>query len=1105
MSTPMDHIAYLSQEIGPRPAGTEEEQQAALYITERLQKDAHLNAQIEDFTCNSDALMTPIICYAVAIVAVIFGIVLPIAAVPMAVIALAAAAVSILEATDHPVLSQVFTKGVSQNVVAKYEPTQAMESTGARRRKVIVVANYDSGKVRRETKGMLVRALRPLRYGALGGMVAAPVLVLLRGVALPEGTPSVVLAVLAALCVLPALALLVFALMEKFGPYTEAANDNASGIAVMLEVARRLGNGEVSADEPIAPAEEISFAGEPKAPASVSDNLVQVKDAPISSLDDAEVSRQRQETMAALSGAPIGTLAEAAAKAQALNEEHAQAEAAAAAAAADEERNRARHQAEAAAAERAAQEAARKAAAERAAAAARPVEVPEWYRKATEKAREKMGEAKASSKGEDYRSRYADYPNTPAAPAVAVSVHPENVPSASAKPVEATCIPVEKPSAPMTAEAATPSHEEIEAPKPSADLYAAKPAESAAPAKVSQAEDAVEAPAAPAAEPVASSVVEASQPVQDIPDETSAMPAVQAGAINLDKAREIAQQPASEIAVAPVTTSEEHLSEPAAPIAFSEPVVQASESEPAAAPASSAETTRLPQMMYYVPPADRTAVVAERAQKSRVTVRATAAEAEDMAAVESVAVTAISGQSGVAAYEAAIAQESSVPSVVPQADAPAQPAAKVISANIPVVDLPRIELPPMVAPEPKPISFDELRQRAPLASAAESNGREAAQSLLATSVPAVDEPVAPVSRGAYEVDPSMKQNANVSLTGSFAAIGAIGAEPVGDELLAGVDPDDMYVDDADDTVFQEEFTETGAFAGPGYVEMPQSRIGKFFGKFGHKKKKAEEESASEWLGVDENFDARQVGKQRGSWESFRDEDDWEGGAFSNLRARVAGGASEPAAASEASVSAVDHASEHPVEQRVPSDPVSADSYASAYEAALHHAEAASDKIETAEDIQQIYSFAAGDINTEVWFVALGSELADNGGIKAFLAAHAAEMRGAVVVNLEALGGGTLSYLEHEGELKQSKCSARMKRFIKKASQASNVHLESADIDWKESPASYAGKHRVQAMSLVGMDGYAPARYAQANDVVENIDVASVDAAADFVVELLKNI
>ena len=43
----LDHVAYLSQEIGPRPAGTEEEQQAALYITEQMQKDAGLSAIIE--------------------------------------------------------------------------------------------------------------------------------------------------------------------------------------------------------------------------------------------------------------------------------------------------------------------------------------------------------------------------------------------------------------------------------------------------------------------------------------------------------------------------------------------------------------------------------------------------------------------------------------------------------------------------------------------------------------------------------------------------------------------------------------------------------------------------------------------------------------------------------------------------------------------------------------------------------------------------------------------------------------------------------------------------------------------------------------------------
>ena len=1057
MSTLMDHIAYLSQEIGPRPAGTEEEQQAALYITERLQKDAHLSAQIEDFTCTSNALMTPIICYGVAIVAVLLGIILPVIAIPATVLALAAAGIAISEALDHPILSQAFTKGVSQNIVAKYEPTQSSDAAGSRRRKVIVVANYDSGKVRRETAGVFVRALRPLRYGALGGMVVAAVFMLLRGVVLSEGAASLALAVLAGVCLIPSAVLLVFALLEKFGPFTEAANDNASGVAVMLEVARRLGNGEVSADAPIATGEDVSFVSEKREPSSISDNLVQLKDGPIV----ADTAQQRKETMAALTGAPEGPLAEVAAKAAELNEKHAQEEAAADARAAYEERVRARHEAEAAAAEAARIAEAQAASAAAAAAASRPASVPDWYKKATEKAREKMAESnEQAAAGDTYRSRFADYP-TGAAQATAAA-EPATTQDKAATPAvvaasepvvsepAASAAPVARAAEPLAVSVADES-KEIEAPKPSADMYAVKPAE-----------------------PVA---VEAADSAQELTQEN---------------------QPAqTEIEIAPVSASEEPLPEAQQLAADKVPV------SPAAA------TTRLPQMMYYQPPADRSAVQAERATTPRVIVEATAAEAVDIAVDEKVA----AQQSGVAAYEAAIAGSAHA-SEAAEAAAPAQPAAKVISANIPVVDLPRIELPPMVAPEPKPISFDELRQRAPLASAAMNRGAEAAKSLLSTSVPQIETsalgatvampsmPAAPaVGAGAYEV-PSAEQRSNVSLTGSFSAISSIGAEPVGDELLEGVEPEDMYIDDADDSAFQSDFTETGAFAGPGYVEMPQSRVGKFFGKF-RRKKKEEEESASEWLGVGDDFDAREVGKARGGWESFRDEDDdWNGGAFSNMRARVLGeanGAASADAAEQAPAPA-------PATPAVPQGAsVSSDSFASAYEAALRHAASEGDKIETAEEIQQIYSFAAGDINTEVWFVALGSELANNGGIKAFLAEHASEMRGAVIVNLEALGGGTLSYLEHEGDLSQAKCSPRMKRFIKKASQASGVQLASASIDWKESPASYAAKHRMQAMSLVGMDGYAPARYAQANDMVENIDSQSVDAAADFVVELLKNI
>ena len=1060
MSTPMDHIAYLSQEIGPRPAGTEEEQQAALYITERLQKDAHLSAQIEDFTCNSNALMTPIICYGVAIVAVLLGIILPVIAIPATVLALAAAGIAISEALDHPLLSQAFTKGVSQNIVAKYEPTQSSDAAGSRRRKVIVVANYDSGKVRRETAGVFVRALRPLRYGALGGMVVAAVFMLLRGVVLSEGAASLALAVLAGVCLIPSAVLLVFALLEKFGPFTEAANDNASGVAVMLEVARRLGNGEVSADAPIATGEDVSFVSEKREPSSISDNLVQLKDGPIV----ADTAQQRKETMAALTGASEGPLAEVAAKAAELNEKHAQEEAAADARAAYKERVRARHEAEAAAAEAARIAEAQAVSAAAAAAASRPASVPDWYKKATEKAREKMAESNEQAAADDtYRSRFADYPTgaaqatVAAEPATAQDEAATPAVVAASEPVvsepAAPAAPAARAAEPLTASVADES-QEIEAPKPSADMYAVKPAEPVA------------------AEPV----IAAADSAQELTQEN--------------------QPTQTEIEAVPVFASEEHLSEAQQPAADKAPV------SPAAA------TTRLPQMMYYQPPADRSAVQAERATTPRVIVEATAAEAVDIAVDEKVA----AQQSGVAAYEAAIAGSARISEGV-EGVAPAQPAAKVISSNIPVVDLPRIELPAMVAPEPKPITFDELRQRAPLASAAENRGTEAAKSLLSTSVPQIETPapgatvampsMPAVGAGAYEV-PSAEQRSNVSLTGSFSAISSIGAEPVGDELLEGVEPEDMYIDDADDSAFQSDFTETGAFAGPGYVEMPQSRVGKFFGKF-RRKKKEEEESASEWLGVGDDFDAREVGKARGGWESFRDEDDdWNGGAFSNMRARVLGEANGTAsddAAAPAPASAV--ASDvQPLSQGAS---VSSDSFASAYEAALRHAESEGDKIETAEEIQQIYSFAAGDINTEVWFVALGSELANNGGIKAFLAEHAPEMRGAVIVNLEALGGGTLSYLEREGDLSQAKCSPRMKRFIKKASQASGVQLASASIDWKESPASYAAKHRMQAVSLVGMDGYAPARYAQANDMVENIDSQSVDAAADFVVELLKNI
>lgn len=155
-------------------------------------------------------------------------------------------------------------------------------------------------------------------------------------------------------------------------------------------------------------------------------------------------------------------------------------------------------------------------------------------------------------------------------------------------------------------------------------------------------------------------------------------------------------------------------------------------------------------------------------------------------------------------------------------------------------------------------------------------------------------------------------------------------------------------------------------------------------------------------------------------------------------------------------------------------------------------------------MKRIYQFRNPDVDVEVWFVALGSELAGNGGSKAFLKEHAQELRGSIIINLESLGAGELSYIEQEGMLQAKSPSSRMKRFLKKAEQASGVRYGRAKLSWRASIASLAMKHGFQAMSVVGMDGGKPALLGQGDDVLENVDEKTLEANADFVMGLIKN-
>lgn len=381
------------------------------------------------------------------------------------------------------------------------------------------------------------------------------------------------------------------------------------------------------------------------------------------------------------------------------------------------------------------------------------------------------------------------------------------------------------------------------------------------------------------------------------------------------------------------------------------------------------------------------------------------------------------------------------------------------------------------------------------------------------------------------LDASAPTNTAVSATGSFSTVGGTGSfAPVGDELVADVAPEERYVDDADDSAYDEDYTETGAYAGRGYVDMPKSRAGRLFGRFRKKKNKQEDVSVNDWVDVDDSYDARSVGKARGDWSSFRQDEGaaptagsttkapaanndgfvdidyhdtdfdnrrgWNGGAFSLSRLKKFQNKADDYVPEEQDVlhdeamDAVDPVVDDFVEVN-PSIRIDGD-------------------VTTAEQInrelRKLQDFRHPDIDTEVWFVALGAEQYSHSGITAFLDEHADEMKGAVIINLEALGAGTLSVIDQESEtFKTHRPSSRIKRFVRQASERSGVTYHATPLTRRETPATIAMSRGVQAFTVAGMGDGNTALYSAENDIVENLDPEALKEASKFIMAVLKSI
>jgi hypothetical protein len=291
----------------------------------------------------------------------------------------------------------------------------------------------------------------------------------------------------------------------------------------------------------------------------------------------------------------------------------------------------------------------------------------------------------------------------------------------------------------------------------------------------------------------------------------------------------------------------------------------------------------------------------------------------------------------------------------------------------------------------------------------------------------------------------------VSYTGAFVPLASTGSmKPVGEELWADRDADDLYMPDADDTAMSSsaEYTDAGVYSDPDLMQIQDSAVRSFFGslgeRFGRRRRRDIEGSPSEWLGVDDDFDARSEGGEIGSWDNFNDEDDdlWRGGAF--------GGE------------------------------------------------------DFEEDAQAVEAISRELLDKEVWLVALGSGELGHAGVRYFLKRHDRQLKGTLFINLLGVGAGDLCFTILEGDLVSKRTDQRLQNLLLAAAQELAEPLAPRALTAINTDGSTILSKTSRAISLIGMGEALPQHWRYKDDSVARLREDKINAASDLVLEVIKS-
>lgn len=224
----LKHIYFLSKEIGPRASGSIKEKRTASYI-KNIFDNSGIECRIEEFrTPTSFSLTFGLLYFLVVLSTLFFSSYILIGFI----ISFFATYIFYQEIHTRGFLSKIFSYGISQNIIGKIPAKSSSYN------KVFLVAHYDSSKAGPMFNPKFVKNFRFLFLLNFYSMIIIT-LILFIGIFF-KNTSFILWIFSLPFVFLLLISILLLIIREIFFAATPGANDNASGVCVMLNVAEEI-------------------------------------------------------------------------------------------------------------------------------------------------------------------------------------------------------------------------------------------------------------------------------------------------------------------------------------------------------------------------------------------------------------------------------------------------------------------------------------------------------------------------------------------------------------------------------------------------------------------------------------------------------------------------------------------------------------------------------------------------------------------------------------------------------------------------------------------------------------------------------------------------